>query len=110
MQGIAFNAFLILTGIETLAIRMQKHCQNAVEVANFLNTHPKVLWVNHPSLSSSPYYELAKKGTDTENSFKTANLNATERDCHLTPFWLKNERNVNLNICYKISVRNMSFL
>jgi O-acetylhomoserine (thiol)-lyase len=56
-----FNAFLLLQGVETLHLRMQRHSENALGVAKFLAQHPDVEWVNYPLLSSSPYYELAKK-------------------------------------------------
>ena len=56
-----FNAFLILQGMETLALRMERHCDNALVVANYLNEHPAVEWVSYGGLSSSPYYELAQK-------------------------------------------------
>jgi O-acetylhomoserine (thiol)-lyase len=55
------SAFLLLQGIETLALRMQRHCQNARQVAQFLEQHPNVSWVNWPGLRSSPYYELARR-------------------------------------------------
>ena len=56
-----YNALSCLTGIQTLALRMQRHCENAVAVAEFLENHPKVEKVNCPALPSSPYYELCKK-------------------------------------------------
>jgi O-acetylhomoserine (thiol)-lyase len=55
------NAFLTLTGIETLPIRMERHVANARSVAEFLDTHPKVEWVSYAGLPSSPYFELARK-------------------------------------------------
>jgi len=55
------NAFLILTGIETLPLRMQRHCENALAVAEWLERHDKVNWVNYAGLPSSASYELAKK-------------------------------------------------
>lgn len=55
------NAFLILQGIETLALRMERHCDNTIVVANYLKDHPQVSWVNYAGLPDSPYYELAKK-------------------------------------------------
>jgi O-acetylhomoserine (thiol)-lyase len=55
------SAFLILQGIETLPLRMERHCANARRVAQFLAAHPQVAWVNWPGLSSSPYYPLARK-------------------------------------------------
>jgi O-acetylhomoserine (thiol)-lyase len=56
-----FNAFLILQGVETLSLRVQRHCDNALKVAQFLESHPAVKWVNYPGLSSSPTHALAKK-------------------------------------------------
>ena len=56
-----FNAFLILQGVETLSLRVQRHCENALTVARHLETHPAVSWVNYPGLPSSPTHELAKK-------------------------------------------------
>ncbi len=56
-----FNAFLFLQGLETLNLRMERHCSNAVAVAKFLKEHPAVTWVNYPGLPDSPYYGLAKK-------------------------------------------------
>jgi O-acetylhomoserine (thiol)-lyase len=55
------NAFLILTGIETLALRMARHVENAQAVAEYLEAHPAVEWVSYAGLKSSPYRELAKK-------------------------------------------------
>jgi O-acetylhomoserine (thiol)-lyase len=49
-----FNAFLILQGIETLHVRMDRHCENALTVAKFLQQHPAVSWVNYPGLEDSP--------------------------------------------------------
>ena len=56
-----FNAFLFLQGIETLAQRMERHVSNAVAVAQHLEKHPAVQWVNYAGLKSSPYYQLAQK-------------------------------------------------
>jgi O-acetylhomoserine (thiol)-lyase len=56
-----FNAFLFIQGLETLALRMERHCSNAYAVAKFLQAHPAVEWVNYPALPSSPYYDLAQK-------------------------------------------------
>ncbi len=55
------NAFLINIGLETLALRMKRHCENALAVAEFLSKHPKVTWVNYPDLPGNKYYDLAKK-------------------------------------------------
>jgi O-acetylhomoserine (thiol)-lyase len=62
------NAFLILQGIETLALRMERHCDNALAVANYLNQHPNVAWVSFAGLPDSPYYELAQKYTNGKPS------------------------------------------
>ena len=56
-----FNAFLILTGIETLPLRMQRHSDNALEVAKFLAQHPAVETVSYPGLPSDPYHALAQR-------------------------------------------------
>ena len=56
-----FNAFLILTGIETLPLRIQRHCDNALAVAQFLAEHPKVSWVSYPGLPGDRYYNLARQ-------------------------------------------------
>lgn len=56
-----FNAFLFLQGLETLHLRMPRHCENALAVAEFLQQHPLVTWVNYPGLPSHPDHELAKK-------------------------------------------------
>jgi O-acetylhomoserine (thiol)-lyase len=56
-----FNAFLLLQGVETLHLRMERHSQNALAVAQFLQKHPNVEWVNYPGLATSPYYARAQK-------------------------------------------------
>ena len=58
-----FNAFLILTGIETLPLRMQRHSDNALAVAKFLSDHPKIEWVSYPGLPGDRYYNLAQQYT-----------------------------------------------
>ncbi len=55
------NAAAILTGIETLALRLQRQCENALAVAEHLSRHPAVLWVNYPALASDPSHTLAQK-------------------------------------------------
>ncbi len=55
------NAFLLNVGLETLALRMQKHCENAMKIAEFLESHPKVAWVNFAGLESDKYHELSKR-------------------------------------------------
>ena len=56
-----FNAFLFLQGLETLHLRMPRHCENALRVAEFLKSHPKVAWVSYAGLPEHPSYGLAKK-------------------------------------------------
>jgi O-acetylhomoserine (thiol)-lyase len=56
-----FNAFLILTGIETLPLRMQRHCDNAKAVAEWLVAHHKVAWVSYAGLPGDRYHNLARK-------------------------------------------------
>ena len=58
------NAFLILQGMQTLPLRMERHCDNALAVANYLNDHSQVAWVNFAGLPDSPYYDLARKYTN----------------------------------------------
>lgn len=56
-----FNSFLLVQGLETLSLRMERHIQNTLALAKWLENHPKVAGVNYPGLESSPSYELAKK-------------------------------------------------
>ncbi len=56
-----FNSFLFIQGLETLHLRMERHCSNALAVAKFLKEHPVVTWVNYPGLPDNPYHELSKK-------------------------------------------------
>jgi len=56
-----FNSFLFLQGLETLHLRMERHCENAMAVAKYLEKHPKVSWVTYPGLESHPTHSLAKK-------------------------------------------------
>ena len=56
-----FNSFLLLQGLETLSLRVEKHVANAKKIAEYLHEHPQVSWVNYPSLPSSKYYSLAQK-------------------------------------------------
>jgi O-acetylhomoserine (thiol)-lyase len=62
------NAFFIMQGMETLSLRMERHCSNAKAVAEYLSKHPKVAWVKYAGLADSPYYEHAKKYTDGKPS------------------------------------------
>ncbi|WP_265447266.1 homocysteine synthase [Acetivibrio straminisolvens] len=56
-----FNSFLLLQGLETLSLRVEKHVSNAKKIAEFLQNHPQVSWVNYPSLKGNKYYDLAQK-------------------------------------------------
>ena len=56
-----FNAFLLLQGLETLALRVERHCQNALQLARWLDQHPQVEWVWYPGLESHPSHERAKR-------------------------------------------------
>ncbi|SBW06323.1 conserved hypothetical protein [uncultured Dysgonomonas sp.] len=56
-----FNSFLLLQGLETLSLRVERHVENTLAVAKWLEKHPKVEYVNYPGLESSPYHALAKK-------------------------------------------------
>ena len=80
------NSFLLTEGIETLALRMERHCENALKLAHFLNNHPKVAWVNYPGLPDSPWHETALRQfggrfgallsfglADRESAFRTIN-------------------------------------
>lgn len=58
-----FNSFQILQGLETLGLRMERHCENAEKLADFLNNHEKVEWVNYAALPDSPHYEACQKIT-----------------------------------------------
>ncbi|RKF17398.1 aminotransferase class I/II-fold pyridoxal phosphate-dependent enzyme [Alginatibacterium sediminis] len=55
------NSFQIMQGLETLGLRMERHCENAEKVAEYLSKHPKVAWVNYAALAESPYHELCQK-------------------------------------------------
>jgi len=55
------NAFLLLQGVETLPLRMERHCASALAVAQYLQDHPRVAWVNYPALPGNRYYDLARK-------------------------------------------------
>lgn len=55
------NSFLLCSGLETLALRMERHCANAQRLAEFLDTHPKVRWVNYPGLTNSPFHAVAAR-------------------------------------------------
>jgi len=56
-----FNAFMFHLGLETLHLRMERHSENALKLAEFLSSHPSVSWVKYPGLKSDPYFDLAQK-------------------------------------------------
>ena len=56
-----FNSFLLLQGLETLSLRVERHVENTKEICKFLVNHPKISWVNYPSLEDNKYYDLAEK-------------------------------------------------
>jgi O-acetylhomoserine (thiol)-lyase len=55
------NAFLLNLGLETVFLRVKRHCENALKVAKYLEAHEKITWVNYPGLEGNKYYDLAKK-------------------------------------------------
>ncbi|MEZ9863313.1 O-acetylhomoserine aminocarboxypropyltransferase [Vibrio breoganii] len=55
------NAFMLMQGLETLSLRMERHCENAIKVANYLQQHPKVSWVSYAGLADSEFYALSQK-------------------------------------------------
>jgi len=55
------NSFLLTEGIQTLALRMERHCSNALSLARYLSAHPKVKWVSYPGLEDSPHHEVANR-------------------------------------------------
>ena len=69
-----FNAWLTLHGLTTLPLRFTRHSENAAHVAAFLETHPAVAWVRHPSLPSHPQYELAKRQMEAYGGMITLEL------------------------------------
>lgn len=72
-----FDCYLINRGLKTLALRMKKHCENGLAVARFLESHPKVLRVSHPGLSTHPQYELAKMQSTGHCGLVVIQLNGT---------------------------------
>src|SRR5690606_16302906 len=62
------SSFQLLQGLETLGLRMERHCENAEKLARFLQKHDKVKWVNYAALPDSPYYETCKKITNSKAS------------------------------------------
>lgn len=61
-----FNSFLLLQGLETLSLRVERHVSNAKKIAEYLQNHPKVAWVNYPSLKGNKYYDLAQNTSRKE--------------------------------------------
>ncbi|ORN32699.1 O-acetylhomoserine aminocarboxypropyltransferase/cysteine synthase family protein [Lentilactobacillus parabuchneri] len=56
-----FNSFLLLQGLESLSLRVERHVENTKKIVAFLHNHPKVAWINYPGLEDSPYHQLAEK-------------------------------------------------
>lgn len=76
-----FNSFLLLQGLETLSLRVERHVENALKVVDYLNNHPKVAKVNHPSLANSPYHDLYQRYfPDGAGSIFTFEINGDEND------------------------------
>lgn len=76
-----FNSFLLLQGLETLSLRVERHVENALKVVDYLNNHPKVAKVNHPSLVNSPYHDLYQRYfPDGAGSIFTFEINGDEND------------------------------
>ncbi len=75
-----FDSFLAMRGLKTLALRMERHCQNAMAVARYLSTHPKVAKVIYPGLPSHPQHELAKRQMDAFGGMVTMVLKGTLED------------------------------
>ena len=87
------NAWLLLQGLETLAVRIEKHSQNAEKVANFLNSHPDIKGVNYPTLASNAYHDLYKKYFDKNFasgllSFEARDYEHARRICDKTQLFL----------------------
>ncbi|HEH5447657.1 TPA: aminotransferase class I/II-fold pyridoxal phosphate-dependent enzyme [Campylobacter coli] len=87
------NAWLLLQGLETLAVRIEKHSQNAEKVANFLNSHPDIKGVNYPTLASNAYHHLFKKYFDKKLasgllSFEARDYEHARRICDKTQLFL----------------------
>lgn len=87
------NAWLLLQGLETLAVRIEKHSQNAKKVANFLNSHPDIKGVNYPTLASNAYHNLFKKYFDKNFasgllSFEARDYEHARRICDKTQLFL----------------------
>ena len=74
------NAWLSLNGLETLALRMDRHCQNAMAVAKYLEKHPKVNYVNYPGLESNPYHKLVKPQMKGVSSLMSFTIDGTYSD------------------------------
>ncbi|EOZ2161373.1 O-acetylhomoserine aminocarboxypropyltransferase/cysteine synthase [Campylobacter coli] len=87
------NAWLLLQGLETLAVRIEKHSQNAEKVANFLNSHPDIKGVNYPTLENNAYHNLFKKYFDKNFasgllSFEARDYEHARRICDKTQLFL----------------------
>lgn len=72
-----FDCYLVNRGLKTLSLRMERHCENALAVARYLESHPNIVKVTHPGLSSHPQYELAKKLGSNRAGILLAQLKGT---------------------------------
>lgn len=77
-----FNAFMLLQGIETLSLRMERHISNAVKIARYLDAHPKIKKVNYPNLDGNPYQKLAQTYfPDGAGAVFTFEIDGSKEDC-----------------------------
>lgn len=72
-----FDCYLVIRGLKTLPLRMQKHCENGIAIARYLESHPKVVKVYHLALESHPHHELAKKQSSGHCGIVTFQINGT---------------------------------
>ena len=89
-----FDCWLTLRGVKTLALRMDRHCENAMKVAEFLESHPKVSAVHYPGLKAHPQYDLAARqmrGFGGMVSFELADVDAAKRVAKATKVFLLGE-------------------
>ena len=75
-----FNAWLMLNSLEHLSLRMERHCSNAMALARFLQSHPRVVAVNYPGLESNPYYKLARSQMKGCSSLLSFEIKGTYQD------------------------------
>lgn len=76
-----FNAWIILKSLETFSLRMERHCRNAKQIAEFLETHPKIKHVLYPTLKSHPQFLIAKKQMDNGGAMLAFEVKGKKKDC-----------------------------